>query len=94
MNTASKDIHQSFAPYFDSVAHPDYKEAEMWSRAYLEANRKAMAKQKVEVGVHGVSGGSSDGANIQRRYDLSGRLLQSAKPRGIVLFGGKKVHIK
>ena len=66
----------------------------MWSRAYLEANREAMAKQKVEVGVHGVSGGSSDGANIQRRYDLSGRLLQNAKPRGIVLIGGKKVHIK
>ncbi len=94
MSAASKTVHQSFAPYFDSVAHPDYEEADMWSRAYLEANRQAMARQQVEVGVQDVRFVGRTDERITRCYDLSGRLLQGPAPRGIVLIGGKKVLIK
>ena len=94
MSAASKTVHQSFAPYFDSVAHPDYEEADMWSRTYLEANRQAMARQQVEVGVQDVRFVGRTGKDITRCYDLSGRLLQGPALRGIVLIGGKKVLIK
>ena len=66
----------------------------MWSRAYLEANRQAMARQQVEVGVQDVRFVGRTDERITRCYDLSGRLLQGPAPRGIVLIGGKKVLIK
>ena len=94
MNPASKDIHQSFAPYFDSVAHPEYEEADMWSWAYLEANREEMAKQKVVVGVQDVHFAGRAKEYPTRCYDLSGRMLPDATPRGIVIIGGKKILIK
>lgn len=36
----SKNIHQSFGVYFDSKAHADYEEADMYSKAYIENNKK------------------------------------------------------
>ncbi len=41
----SYPTHQSFAVYYDSEAHPEYEEADMYSVAYREANRKIMAEQ-------------------------------------------------
>lgn len=45
LNTKNEDIHQSFALYFDSEAHADYKEADLYSLAYLENNKKLMEEQ-------------------------------------------------
>ena len=105
MAAASKDVHQSFAPYFDSVVHPDYEEADMWSRAYIEENKEEMERQKVEVGVHQVP---SDGRTVEhqpRIYDLSGRQtlgqtnsgrqgLGQQQRSGLYILNGRKVLIK
>ncbi len=45
LNEADEKIHQSFALYFDSQTHADYEEADMYSKAYRENNRKLMAEQ-------------------------------------------------
>ena len=91
MAPASKNVHQSFAPYFDSVAHPDYEEAEMWSRAYLEANREVMQQQSLALSIETVS------VETLRRdvfFDISGRRAPATLRRGLYIFNGKKVLIK
>ena len=90
---ADKNVHQSFGLYFDSKTHADYDEADMYSKAYREANRAAMQEQAVAVGIGKIEDGrwKIEDANA---YDLSGRLLQGALPKGIVLIGGKKRLIK
>lgn len=93
MSEANKSVHQSFGLYFDSKTHADYDEADMYSKAYREANRAAMQEQAVAVGIGKIEDGrwKIEDANA---YDLSGRLLQGALPKGIVLIGGKKRLIK
>lgn len=93
LSEANKSVHQSFGLYFDSKTHADYDEAGMYSKAYREANRAAMQEQAVAVGIGKIEDGrwKIEDANA---YDLSGRLLQGALPKGIVLIGGKKRLIK
>ncbi|MBR3513321.1 MAG: RICIN domain-containing protein [Bacteroidaceae bacterium] len=93
LSEANKSVHQSFGLYFDSKTHADYDEADMYSKAYREANRVAMQEQAVAVGIGKIEDGrwKIEDANA---YDLSGRLLQGALPKGIVLIGGKKRLIK
>lgn len=93
LSEANKSVHQSFGLYFDSKTHADYDEADMYSKAYREANRAAMQEQAVAVGIGKIEDGrwKIEDANA---YDLSGRLLQGALPKGIVLIGGKKRLIK
>ncbi len=45
LNSQNKDIHQSFALYFDSEAHADYKEADIYSLAYIEENNRLIDEQ-------------------------------------------------
>jgi hypothetical protein len=92
MNAASKDIHQSFAPYFDSSLHPDYEEADMWSRGYIEANRQEMAKQKVEVGIKRFF--NQRLCQPSPVFDLNARQVRGGLHRGFFLIDGKKVIIK
>jgi hypothetical protein len=94
LNAASKNIHQSFAPYFDSVIHPDYEEADMWSRDYREANREAMARQQVEVGVHDVMASDKTTTAAPATFDLTGRRVHGTLRRGIFVVNGKKVLMK
>ncbi len=93
LSEANKSVHQSFGLYFDSKTHTDYDEADMYSKAYREANRAAMQEQAVAVGIGKIEDGrwKIEDANA---YDLSGRLLQGVLPKGIVLIGGKKRLIK
>ncbi|MBR4535004.1 MAG: family 43 glycosylhydrolase [Bacteroidaceae bacterium] len=94
MNAASKDIHQSFSPYFDSVAHAEYEEADMWSRDYLLANREEMKRQQEVVGVQGVY---FDGKTVEhqpRVFDLSGRLIRGVPLSGCYILHGRKVVVK
>jgi hypothetical protein len=91
MAEASKDVHQSFAPYFDSVAHPDYEEADMWSRAYLEANRETMQQQRQALSVKTVSVETLRNDLI---FDISGRKVSNTLRRGLYILNGKKVLIK
>jgi hypothetical protein len=92
MATASKNVHQSFAPYFDSTAHPDYEEADMWSRDYLLANREEMQRQQEAVGVKNLFDEYVEHPTL--RYDMSGRQIQGNRPRGLFIISGKKIIIK
>ena len=94
MAAASKNVHQSFAPYFDSLVHPEYEEADMWSRAYIEENRKEMDRQEVEVGVRELGSGDRIAGHRTVCYDLHGRRLPAGFGKGICIINGKKVILK
>jgi len=94
MAAASKTVHQSFAPYFDSVVHPEYEEADMWSRAYIEENRKEMDRQEVEVGVRELGSGDRIAGHWTACYDLHGRRLPAGFGKGFCIINGKKVILK
>ncbi len=55
LNAQDKEIHQSFAIYFDSDAHADYEEADMYSKAYRERNRELMEEQNTVTAINGVN---------------------------------------
>ncbi len=46
LNDQSSSIHQSFALYFDSEAHPDEEEADLYSASYREENLRQMEEQE------------------------------------------------
>ncbi len=94
LSEANKKVHQSFGLYFDSSSHPDYEEADMWSRSYIEANRLAMKQQELEVGIATprFDGGTAEGAT--NCYDIYGRKVQRPLSRGIYIINGRKVLIK
>ena len=56
LNEKDKNIHQSFALYFDSEKHPEYVEADMYSKSYREKNRELMAAQDEAMSIEGISG--------------------------------------
>ncbi len=94
MSAATKNVHQSFAPYFDSSAYPDYEEADMWNRSYLEANREEMKQQQIELGVQLLN---PDGEAIKRShaiYNLMGQRVSKSSHRGIGIINGKIVVFK
>ena len=95
LTAADKKVHQSFGLYFDSDAHADYEEADMWGKNYRQANRQAMAEQAVTVSIQQMNADRWPGESRDATaYDLSGRLIQGTTPRGIVLIGGRKVLMK
>ncbi|MCM1313693.1 MAG: RICIN domain-containing protein [Bacteroides sp.] len=59
LNDKDKNIHQSFGVYFDSKAHPEYVEADMYGKSYREKNRELMAEQNEVMGIKGI-GSSHD----------------------------------
>lgn len=81
------DIHQLFGVYFDSYAHNDYEEADMWSASYREENLKKIA---VETSIRSIE---APQAVRQGVYDLSGRRYSSLQeaPHGIYIVNGKKI---
>jgi hypothetical protein len=94
MAAASKNVHQSFAPYFDSSAHPYYEEADMWSRAYLEANREEMKRQQETVGIRGMTFDGKTAEHQPILFDLQGRRMTASSHQRLMIIGGKKVFIK
>ncbi len=46
LNAPAAKIHQSFGVYFDSKAHPDYVEADMFAADYVAKNRELIKKQE------------------------------------------------
>lgn len=51
LNTLNSDIHQCFAVYFDSEAHPEYEEADMWGATYRDDNLVKMAEQEEALAI-------------------------------------------
>lgn len=84
----NKNVHQLFGVYFDSTSHPDYEEADMWSRKYREDNKQKMA---VQTSITNVVNSSHDNA----AYNLSGQKVdRNSLKRGIYIIGGKKIIVK
>lgn len=84
----NKNVHQFFGVYFDSTSHPDYEEADMWSRKYREDNKQKMA---VQTSITNVSNSIHDNA----AYNLSGQKVdRNSLKRGIYIIGGKKIIVK
>ena len=94
MSAASKDVHQSFAPYFDSVVHPEYEEADMWSKSYIEENRKIMAEQEDAVGFHKIYDKGKSAVQTSSIFNLHGQQFSKLRHRGLFIIDGKKVIIK
>ena len=75
LNEKDKNIHQSFALYFDSEKHPEYVEADMYSKSYREKNRELMATQDEAMSIEGISGSQelySDITVADGRVTISG----------------------
>ncbi|MCD8235540.1 MAG: RICIN domain-containing protein [Prevotellaceae bacterium] len=64
LDDENKNIHQSFALYFDSEEHPEYTEADMYSKSYREKNRERMAVQDEALSIEGISGSQDLYSNI------------------------------
>ncbi len=95
MAAASKDVHQSFSPYFDSVEHPDYEEADMWSKSYVEENRQIMAQQEEEaVGLRKIYDKEKNAVHTSSIFNVHGQQLSKLCHRGLFIIDGKKVIIK
>jgi len=77
---ADSKIHQSFGVYFDSKAHPDYKEADMWAADYVEKNRELI---KTITGIK----------SIQTNNDASSRLAFVSGSLHITCTSGEKAAI-
>jgi len=73
LTTRDVQIAQSFGVYFDSDAHADYVEADLFSRQYREQNRALIARQAEAVGINDAQ---RESANMPlATYDIAGRLL-------------------
>ena len=94
MAAASKDVHQSFSPYFDSVEHPDYEEADMWSKSYVEKNRQIMALQEEAVGLRKIYNKEKSAVHTSSIFNVHGQQLSKLCHRGLFIIDGKKVIIK
>ncbi len=82
-------IAQSFAVYYDSSVHPEYVEADLFSRAYREHNRELMAACEQAMGIAATEKDRmSDKSDAV--YDLSGRKL-TTPPTGLHIINGRKV---
>lgn len=94
LSEASGSVHQSFAPYFDSAAHPDYEEADIWSRTYPETNRQLMAQQRAAAGIQETVSEGLPVGTLHRSFDLQGRRVPTVGQRGLYIVHGKKILIK
>ena len=94
LSEASGSVHQSFAPYFDSAAHPDYEEADVWSRTYPETNRQRMAQQRAAAGIQETASEGLPLGTLHRIFDLQGRRVPTAGQRGLYIVQGKIILIK
>ena len=94
MASASKNVHQSFAPYFDSTVHTDYEEADMWSRGYRESNLEKMRQQQEAVGIQAMVSYGKTVEHEPMSFDLQGRRVSKGLWRGLFIINGKKVIMK
>lgn len=87
LSTDTRDVHQSFAFYYDSTAHPDYTEADMWSATYRADNRRKIEEEAAAAIDRPFSHTSATAA----LYDLAGQRLDpdnlssSAAPHRLVI---------
>ena len=83
LSEANASVHQSFGLYFDSQVHPNYEEADMFSKGYRESNRETMKEQAIAAGIQDMSQDS----DVRRIYNLTTGLQVSdcPLPRGLYI---------
>ncbi len=83
LSDANASVHQSFGLYFDSQEHPDYEEADMFSKGYRESNREIMKEQTIAAGIHDMR----QDDDVRRIYNLTTGLQVSDSPltRGLYI---------
>ena len=92
LNSPDGSIHQSYGVYYDSTAHPEYEEAQMYTRAYFEENLKKMEEQELALSVPTVR---KAGESSHAIYDLQGRMVKESESlKGIYIIDGQKVVLK
>lgn len=91
-------IHQSFAVYYDSKDHPEYEEADMYSKEYRDANIAAMEvqqkyfdEQEEALKIGSVDIDSDKEAVI---YTLQGVRVNTITKPGFYIVDGEKVYIR
>lgn len=90
--------HQSFALYFDSTVHPEYAEAEMYSKEYFAANKEAKQKQLDYIQTTGIDriigSRTSASSSTESIYTVQGIKVESITRPGIYIINGEKVICK
>ena len=96
----STTIHQHFGVYYDSKEHPDYVEADMFSKAYRAENKEKMQEQDAWLaGIEQIENGELRIEN-SAVYDIVGRKVsnggaeavsQHAKKHQLLIVNGRKV---
>ena len=88
--------HQLFAVYFDSYKHPEYEEAELFSREYREENRRKIEEFELAMSVEAPTVSTMEGQRHDPTvvYDIYGRRiadsLSQPLKQGIYIVGGRK----
>ena len=88
--------HQLFAVYFDSYKHPEYEEADLFSREYREENRRKIEEFELAMSVEAPKASTMDGQRHAPTvvYDIYGRRiadsLSQPLKQGIYIVGGRK----
>lgn len=72
LSEANASVHQSFGLYFDSQAHPDYQEADMFGKNYRPTNRETMKEQAQTVGLEEIK--KEEGKTV---YSLDGYKVET-----------------
>ena len=96
----STTIHQHFGVYYDSKEHPDYVEADMFSKAYRAENKEKMQEQDAWLaGIEQIENGEWRVEN-SAVYDLVGRKVsdggaatvsQHSTKHQVLIVNGRKV---
>lgn len=92
LNAADGQIAQLFGVYFDSETHPDYVEAELFTRQYRVNNRQLMNEQTDYVGITQLGADLSPRKSSSRIYDINGRLLHTSSFDVRAAVGGSRAQ--
>jgi hypothetical protein len=95
LNEIDETIPQSFGVYYDSKKHPDYEEANIFSKNYWEINRELISEQNMHTGIKSATGNNNnhfyafinaDAINIHSEVDTKAELTVLCANSGQTVF--------
>lgn len=75
LNERNADIAQSFGVYYDSEAHADYMEADLFTKAYREHNKSIMVQQEIATEISSLESSQQIGPDPVY-YNVSGQRVE------------------
>ncbi len=84
LNERDATIAQSFGVYYDSEAHPDYSEADLFTKSYRERNRTIMEQQTLSTGIHTISA-TQQTVDKCIYYTIDGKKVENPLPNRIYI---------